>query len=469
MVEYERMVSPLESVLMRSPYAIIAVVARIKGNVSENILKDAVKKAQKRHLNLRMRIQEHDHIPYFTSEGIKDIPIYATARESDDHWIKIYHEQCTVPFEFEARPAIRFILVHSRQTSELILLCHHILGDGMSLAYLARDIMRHLEGPAREVEVLPDPAPIGKDNFPKEVSINPIVRYFIDRINQKWRKKPIYFDREDYLSLNQAYWMSFKHHMALVELSEDQTTALVERCRKERVTVNTAITCAFVGAQSIILGRISSPNIMIAGSLRDRLQRPAGEAIGNYAAGLELDYEYDQKMTFWENSLKLHKKLKPLYANRHLFKELLTWCYLEPAILESLCFKMIGALVPPDSPRYDKLSSFSKQDDVISSLLRKQNMGSLEKPFLGTAVTNLTRLDFPRTYGSLELDRLIMNPGGMFPLAMVNLVIGAVTCAGKLSLLLEYEEKTIDPVTVEKIKEKALGFLLDGWGRNHVL
>jgi hypothetical protein len=79
---------------------------------------------------------------------------------------------------------------------------------------------------------------------------------------------------------------------------------------------------------------------------------------------------------------------------------------------------------------------------------------------MGTAVTNLTRMDFPNKYGTLELDRLIMNPGGAFPLAMVNIVLGAVTCAGKLSLLVEYAEQTIDTSTVEKVRDRAMGFLL---------
>lgn len=79
---------------------------------------------------------------------------------------------------------------------------------------------------------------------------------------------------------------------------------------------------------------------------------------------------------------------------------------------------------------------------------------------MGTAVTNLTRLDFPRTYGRLELDRVIMNPGGAFPLANVNVVIGAVTCAGKLSVVVEYAEETIDTRTIENIKDTAMEFLL---------
>ena len=79
---------------------------------------------------------------------------------------------------------------------------------------------------------------------------------------------------------------------------------------------------------------------------------------------------------------------------------------------------------------------------------------------MGTAVTNLTRLDFPIKYGALELDRLIMKPGGGFPLASVNLVLGAVTCAGKLSLVIEYVEDNIERGTMERIKEKALDYLL---------
>jgi hypothetical protein len=68
-------------------------------------------------------------------------------------------------------------------------------------------------------------------------------------------------------------------------------------------------------------------------------------------------------------------------------------------------------------------------------------------------------MDFPRQYGALELDRLIMQPGGGFPLANANLVLGAVTCAGKLSLIVEYAEQAIDSETARRIKAAAMGFL----------
>ncbi len=88
---------------------------------------------------------------------------------------------------------------------------------------------------------------------------------------------------------------------------------------------------------------------------------------------------------------------------------------------------------------------------MVSSLLKRRNLESLDKVVTGTAVTNLTQMDLPRNYGDLTLDRLIMNPGRAFLLSNVNIVLGAVTCSGKLSLLLEYGEGTVDTKTVMSI------------------
>ena len=406
--KYERKITPNERIFSRSPSAIVAVVARIKGNISERMLINAISQVQQRHPNLRVRIKEDSaRDPWFTSEGVKEIPVEIVPRESDAHWIKVYHEACQIPFEFDARPAIRFILVQSPLKSELLILCHHIICDGLSLAYLARDLMVHLGDSTQAVDLLPDPVPIDRDNIPSEVSLNPIVRFLINRINQKWVKEKIYFDQEDYRNLNQAYWLNFKHRMFSVELSEAQTSALVERCRKEAVTVNTALTTAFVGAQYMVQGaRPYHSNIGIAGSLRDRLQRPVGEVMGFYAGLVTLKCKYNRRISFWKNARRFHRKIKPLFTNRNLFKQPLAWCYLEPAILESFNFKILGRLVPENFTRHHKLSAFSQRDDVVLSLLKRKKMDSLNKIVMGTAVTNLTRMDFPRKYGKLEFPKL---------------------------------------------------------------
>jgi len=462
LMKIERKITPVERFFSRSPFSIVTMVARIKGNVSGEMLESAVGKIQQQHALLRSRIIEDDaHVQWFTSEGVEEIPIEILARETDQDWIDIHAEALKIPFEFDKRPAIRFMLVQSPEVSELIILCHHIICDGMSLAYLARDLMVHLGDPAREVDSSPAPPAIDLDNLPDDISQSSIVKYFIKRMNRKWVGDSVYFDNQDYREITKAYWDNIDQEIISIELSEEQTSEFVARCRKENTTVNSALTAAFCGAQSFVEGEKSyHPKVVVAADLRDRLPRSPEEGFGMYAGGVELKFKYNQQTSFWDNARNFNEQIQPKYTNKNLFSNINNWLYLESTILDAIPFKELGGLVPQEASRYEKLSAFRNQQDVVLRILKQDNLDSLDEKLWGTAVTNLGRLDFPRTYGSLELDRLILQPGGGFPLPNVNLVIGVVTCSGKLSLIIEYAEQAIDSVTVEKIKDKAMEFLL---------
>jgi len=461
--KYERKVTGAERFFSHSPFSIVTMVARIKGNVTKEMLQHAVAQVQQRHALLRVRVKEdHEHDLWFTSAGVQEIPIEIVTRNSENDWIKIHAEASKIPYEFETHPAIRFILVQSPEVSELIILCHHMICDGMSLAYLARDLMVHLGDPARKVQVLPTPEPITLDNLPGDVSPSGLVKFFINRIKKKWAEEIVFFDQEDYRALTKTYWDNYHHKLFTVELSEAETADLVARCRKENITVNSALTTAFSGAQSFVAGeKPHHAKTAIGVSLRDRLPNPAGEALGYYASGFELKLKYNHKKGFWDNAREYHRKIKPNLTNKKVFGDLPAWLQMDSNIYAALNFKKLGVLVPTDSPRYEKLSGFGKRKDVVVRLLQRAKMETLETKLLGPAITNLGRLDFPKSYGALELDRLIMQPGGAFPLVHVNMVIGAVTCSGKLSLVVEYAEEAVDSGTMEKIKDQAMEYLLN--------
>jgi hypothetical protein len=459
---YQRQLTPIERWFTRSPFAIVTMVARIRGNVTESMVRSAVSRVRQRHPNLRARIvADKNGTPWLTSEGAGEIPITTVPRESDEHWIRVVLESCAVPFEFDQRPAIRFILLQSPTVSELAIVCHHILCDGLSLAYLARDLMVHLGDPAREAEPLPDPVPVALDNMPSDVSANAVVRFVINRMNKKWAAEKVVFDQEDYRELTSAYWARYPHQVLCVELSEEQTSALVERCRDNEVTVNSALSAAFVGAQVMVQGeKPCHASLFVASSLRDRLPRPPGEAMGFYAGSVTPKYRYDTSAGFWDNARRIHQAVAPLFTNKNLFGTLLTWCYLDPTILEAMNLKNLGGLIPEGAARHKKLAAFHTRDDTVLAILKREKIDSPDRITTGTAVTNLGRMDFPRQYGALELERLIMNPGGGFPLVNFNLVLGAVTCAGKLSLLIEFVQDNVSVETMGEIRDRALELLL---------
>ena len=54
---YERKVTGAERFFSHSPFSTVTMVARIKGNVTGEMLRDAVVKTQQRHVLLRVRIK----------------------------------------------------------------------------------------------------------------------------------------------------------------------------------------------------------------------------------------------------------------------------------------------------------------------------------------------------------------------------------------------------------------------------
>ena len=459
---YERKVTGAERFFSHAPFSIVTMVARIKGKVTEEMLRNAVQKVQQRHVLLRVRVRDsQDGDLWFTTDGVQEIPIKIVPRETENDWIMIHAEGSKVPYDFENRPAIRFILVQSPDVSELIILCHHIICDGMSLAYLARDMMVHLGDPAAKAQVIAAPEPISLENIPSEVAPSGLIKYFINKIKQKWAEEYVSFDQQDYEALNKAYWENFTHEILTIEMSDDETSQLVKRCRKENVTVNTALITAFLGAQKAVMDeKPHHAKTAVAVSLRDRLPTLPGEGMGYYALGLEVKYKYNAKKGFWENARRYHKKIGSSISNKKAFGDLASYLQMDSNIYEALSFKKLGGFVKPDSSRYEKLTGFSQREDVVVRLLQRAKMETLDAKLLGPAITNLGRMDFPKKYGNLELERLIMQPGGAFPLVHVDMVIGAVTCAGKLSLVIEYAEEAVDTATMKKIKSKAMELLL---------
>ena len=459
-----REISSTELFFSKSPYSVITMLARVKGFISEDQLKDALAKVRQRHAPLRFRIeQDQDHRARFTTNGTSDIAYEIFPRQGSEDWIKIVRDASQIPFQFETQPALKVILVQSGEINELILLCHHVLADGMSLVYLLRDLLDALGDPHSELSELPAPEPITLQNMPEDLKQSGIAKFFMKRINKKWIESKIDFDQADYQAITEAYWTHYSHPLLLIEFNESETEKLVSRCREENTTVNSALSSAFSGAVSSVKGEHENqPRIVVAADLRDRIPHSPGESLGVYAGGLDFKFNYDHNIGFWENARVFHGKATSLYTNKNLFKEQLTWSYLHPTLSEAMTFKKAGSLVPPESAQYQKLHSFSQREDVVQSILKREMLEDFDAVFVGTAITNLTRLDIPASYGELELERVIFKPGGAFPLSNIHLLVGAVTCAGKLTLTLEYSDIHFDENGIQAVKEKALSFLLPG-------
>lgn len=95
---------------------------------------------------LRVRITT-DEIgqPKFV-ETDDEIPLRLVARTDDQHWQAELEVELARLLDWQVAPLLRVVLLQSGAESELMIICHHAIADGLSGVYLMRDILQGLAG-----------------------------------------------------------------------------------------------------------------------------------------------------------------------------------------------------------------------------------------------------------------------------------------------------------------------------------
>jgi hypothetical protein len=87
------------------------------------------------------------------------------------------------------------------------------------------------------------------DSVPPSASGGFLSRWVMKRMNKQWLAKGLSFEEGDYQELHQNFWKDREAKILSWALSAKQTTALVERCWMEDVSVNSTVYAAFLAAQ----------------------------------------------------------------------------------------------------------------------------------------------------------------------------------------------------------------------------
>lgn len=453
--KYERKLNSFERRFFRAPNNIISLVARVKGYISEEDLEIALDKVRQQHVLLGVRIfLDENNNAWFTTENVPKTQLRVIQRSSENDWDRELSNEYNIRFELGSGPLARFVLLQSEEISEIIIVCHHVICDGTSLTIIARDILLYLGDPNREVQIMPDAPLATVENFPDNIKIGKAMMFAIKKMNDMWQKNKTIFDEEDEDNLFRAFRDTYSNKNITVELSENHTKDLIKRCKKNGVTVNSALNTAFLAARTSILGPFKGgkQNIMVPVNTREKYKKPVGNNIGVYVSGFQFKLTYNLKKNFWENAQLFDQAVKDNLDINQVFKFAALTEIIDPSIVDARNFSFFGKIIPSDYSRFEKIHDFSTDEkNVVNRRAKKQIP---EMP--GLAITNLGQLDYPIKYGSLELERFIFITSGT---PLIELVIPVVTVAGKLTFTINYLEEITDTPTMEKIKDIVLEYL----------
>ena len=130
------------------------LTARIGGaRIAEEDLRLALIQAQRGHPLLRAAIHVNGlGVPEFIPSNAP-ISLRVVRRTHDSQWFHEVETQFGIPFERGDCPLLRVVLVQGEAVSELIIVVHHSIGDGVSAMFVVRDLLESMEG--HRLEELP--------------------------------------------------------------------------------------------------------------------------------------------------------------------------------------------------------------------------------------------------------------------------------------------------------------------------
>ncbi|MFX1275855.1 MAG: condensation domain-containing protein [Promethearchaeota archaeon] len=454
--DFKRKALPQERRHLKIPLSNIVIIAKIKGQITEEMLRSAILKVEIKHPIIKVKsVLEPDGHLYFSSKNVPDIPIQIIPKISEEQWKEVIKKEHQIPFDYEKGPLLRIILLQAVQHSDLVIFCQHSISDGMSLAYLARDIVSFMAKPNQEIKRLVPRAYPSPDYVPSDVSAGIAMKIFGKKINKMWKSQKVEFDKKDYMELHKAFWNIHTYKILVSRLNETQTLDLIKKCRKEDITVNTAITTAFLAAQIEMHDSLPSylEKLAVAVDERDRLINPVGEVVGFNASGLMVKHKYDTNKNFWENARSLHKIIQKQLKSRKDLQGILQTAMMDELMLEARPFAGFGYMVPQESPSFEKINKFlSNSKNVVIKNIKKIAK-KYEKIVFGSIITNLGRTDFPKEYANLILDELLFVAAAS---PQCELVLGIITHAGKLDIVINYFEEIVNTELIEQIAKKAI-------------
>ena len=421
----------------------VVLVGRVRGFVEPSQVKASLAELRLRHPLLAVRVHiEGDGTAFFLTKNVPGVQVNMELRRSRYQWLERLKKEFQTPFPIETGPLVRCTLLFSQEVCEIILCGHHCVCDGMSLGYLLRDLLDQLSESKLEPEKPIIPPLIDRKTVPTPPSTNWFESVILHIINKRWTKKGIRFNESDMYRMHQKFWQQNNAMEILAWSMAPETTAdLVERCRRENVTVNSAMWAAFLAAQNEIQGDKKPYRncSALAVNLREKLNIPAAESFGFYASSLTVILPYSAQRAFWDNARLIHAKIMDALSKTNPFR-MLSSEQIHPTLLDSLYYQKYGLL----------------SETMPGKLLRKMGWDKLT---YGYALTNVGRFDIPTTYASLKLEAVY---GPLFYSDVEEKMVGIITVGGQLSFLLLSNTSVVDDSSalrdsVVKYLEEAIG------------
>jgi hypothetical protein len=215
------------------------VVAELADDVDPFTLAGALLAVQRRHPLLNVHVEDHPQtrLGFYRPAIVPPIPVTVVDAETGQTWRDLVAEELTRPFDRSCAPMTRVALLRSGPSTPaaIVLTADHAIVDGLSAAYLLRDVFCALNGH----DLTSQPVPPAQEELigalrDRQPAAAPAVNNAPAPAQPDWLATPSTIRPFD----------GGVPHLSAASFNEDLTRRLVTRARAERTTVHSALVSA---------------------------------------------------------------------------------------------------------------------------------------------------------------------------------------------------------------------------------
>jgi NRPS condensation-like uncharacterized protein len=422
-----------ERLYLRSPSINVCFRAIVEGTFDQNTIEKALKTICLRHPLLSCSVEiDNDNNAWFVKNDSRVGIEYFKSTEMD--WQTWYKKIDNIPFDFLKGPLVKFCIIKGKNT-EIIILGHHIIGDGIGYLNLIKDFLLALDNRIDTTPQMPPSLPT--DRYFKETTLlEQPVRDYAQWLNGEWKKNRKRFSEKDFHVFFEQYRKKYIPNLLMVSLEGDILTKLLEKSKSNGLTVNELVAAAFSVALMENLDK-NELRLGVAANIRNEVVSEPHKCMGNYVTGISAKAIHEPANDFISNAKIIAAILKEQLSNtknRHLIVHFLN--EFDKDLIESVMFAAYDNF---DCPMAKKLA------ELIGEQSENKGLG----------ISNLGRHDFNNYENIKVIDIQFVGPA--FPANL--LTVGFITINNKLNFCLRFNEGEIKTETIKTIYGKVVELL----------
>ncbi|WP_413173817.1 phthiocerol/phthiodiolone dimycocerosyl transferase family protein [Anabaena azotica] len=405
----------------------LVTISRIKGNLQEAVLRQALDIIQYRHPRLNSCIIHFRNNFYFQTAGTNRIGLRIVHDLPEKQWTEIVNQEMNQEID-SSKCLLRVVLVHvldEPNFSYLITTIHHAICDGLSSIQLHSEILNYCQQissgetlqPVTTLEALPTIEKL----LPKSTqgwrgNISSIILLLkIGLLKLYHQPKSLGFEK--YVSINRR-----QSEIIHRQLDPELTEMFVQKCKQEKTTIHSALSAALM---LTVARKIFQPNqksvrvnCLSHLDLRRRFQPPISEEhLSTLATSLMGFHDIKTHTSFWELAREVKQTLETGIKHGDIFnmvliaKHLINFCFLFP--------QQVAATV---------------------------------------SLSNIGKVNIPKTYGELELEEISF--AGSHALYAGMFILNVATFQDKMLLNFVFSQPAISRETMEELVDQTIDNIL---------